>query len=249
MYRPRVIPVLQLKGKGLVKTTTFKNSRYIGDPINAVKIFNNFEADELIFVDISATNENRSISVELVKQIGDEAYMPFAVGGGIKRLSTAIELINAGAEKIILNTLFGENPKIISQIAKTLGSQSVVVSIDIKRNWFGKYRFYINSGRVQTKLDPISAAKKAVDLGVGEIVVNYINYDGLMKGYNLELIKSITESVSIPVIAACGAGNMLHMKQAIESGAQAVAAGSLFVYHGSRKAILINYPPKTELIF
>lgn len=248
MFRPRVIPVLLLKGKGLVKTTGYKDPRYIGDPINAVRIFNDLEADELVFLDISATHENRIISVDLVKQIGDEAYMPFAVGGGINTVSKAVELINAGAEKVVMNTVFWEKPDVVSQIAKTLGNQSVIVSIDINRTWLGKYRLFVKSGKLKTNLEPVIAARKAVDLGAGEIILNYIGNDGMMNGYNLDLIKQVSESVSVPVVASCGAGNLNHMAQAIENGAHAVAAGSLFVFHGARKAVLVNYPEKSELI-
>jgi imidazole glycerol-phosphate synthase subunit HisF len=248
MFRPRVIPILLLKGKGLVKTKQFSKPNYIGDPINAVRIFNDLEADELVFLDITASKEKRTISVQLVKQIGDEAYMPFAVGGGVNNLATAIELVNAGAEKIVMNTVFVLNPGIVSHISKSIGSQSVVISLDIKKSFFDNYYLYIVDGTQKTSLDPITAAKKAEDLGAGEIILNYIENDSLMNGYNLELIHKVSESVNIPVVAGCGAGSLDHMKKAIESGAHAVAAGSMFVYHGPRRAVLINYPTKEELI-
>jgi imidazole glycerol-phosphate synthase subunit HisF len=248
MFRPRVIPVLQLKGKGLVKTIKYKNPRYIGDPINAVRIFNDLETDELVFLDITATREKRTISVDLVRQIGDEAYMPFAVGGGIHSVGAAVDLINAGAEKIVINTVFWEKPEVVALIAKTLGNQSVVVSLDINKTWLGKYRLFVKSGTVNTNLDPVMAARKAVEYGAGEVILNYIGNDGLMVGYNLELIEQVSQSINIPVIASCGAGKLFHMKQAISSGAHAVAAGSMFVYHGNRNGILINYPEREELI-
>ena len=248
MFRPRVIPVLLLKNKGLVKTIKFKNPVYIGDPINAVRIFNDLEVDELTFLDITATHENRTLSVDLVKEIGDEAYMPFAVGGGINSVDQAVALINAGAEKVVMNTIFWEKPEVVSQIAKTLGNQSVVVSLDINKTWLGKYRLFVKSGTESTTLDPVSAAKKAEDSGAGEIVLNYIPYDSEMNGYNLDIIEQVSECVHIPVIAGCGAGNINHFRQAVDAGAHAVAAGSMFVYHGSRRAVLINYPTKEELI-
>jgi imidazole glycerol-phosphate synthase subunit HisF len=248
MFRPRVIPILLLKGKGLVKTKQFSKPNYIGDPINAVRIFNDLEADELIFLDITASRENRSISVELVKQIGDEAYMPFAVGGGVNNLATAIELVNAGAEKIVMNTVFVRNPGIVSHISKSIGSQSVVISLDIKKSFFDNCYLYIMDGTQRTSFDPITAAKKAEDLGAGEIILNYMDNDSLMNGYNLELIHKVSESVNIPVVAGCGAGCLDHMKKAVDNGAHAVAAGSMFVYHGPRRAVLINYPTKEELI-
>ncbi|MDA3904517.1 MAG: AglZ/HisF2 family acetamidino modification protein [Bacteroidales bacterium] len=248
MFRPRIIPVLLLKGKGLVKTTKYSNAKYIGDPINAVRIFNDLEADELVFLDITAVHENRTISVDLVKQLGDEAFMPFGVGGGIKNVRQAIDLINAGAEKVVLNTLFIEDPDMISHISRTLGNQSVVVSIDVKKNFFGKYRVYYKSGTKQTDMDPVTAAVNAEKLGAGEIILNYIPNDSLMAGYNLELIKMVSSKVNIPVVASCGAGLLKHFSEAYDAGAHAMAAGSMFVYHGARRGILINYPAKEEII-
>lgn len=248
MFRPRIIPVLLLQGKGLVKTVKYTNPRYIGDPINAVRIFNDLEADELIFLDITASKEGRTISPDLVRQIGDEAFMPFGVGGGINNVEQAVNLINAGAEKVILNTLFAQNPKMILELSKTLGNQSVVVSIDINKTFLGKLRMFYKSGNKSTELDPLEAAQKAEDLGAGEIILNYIPFDGKMEGYNLELIEKVSSKVSIPVIASCGAGSLMHMKQAYEAGAHALAAGSLFVYHGKSKGILINYPKKESII-
>lgn len=248
MFRPRIIPVLLLKGKGLVKTTRYTDPKYIGDPINAVRIFNDLEADELVFLDISAVHENRTISVDLVKQIGDEAFMPFGVGGGIITVQQAVDLINSGAEKVILNTLFVQNPDMISQITKTLGNQSVVVSIDVNKTFLGKLRVFYKSGKNSTDLDPVEAALKAEDLGAGEIILNYIPFDSMMAGYNLELIEKVSSKVSIPVVASCGAGNLMHLKQAYDSGAHAMAAGSMFVYHGPRRAVLVNYPTKNDLL-
>lgn len=248
MFRPRIIPVLLLKGKGLVKTTRYTNPKYIGDPINAVRIFNDLEADELAFFDISAVHENRTISLDLVKQIGDEAFMPFGVGGGISSVQQAVDLINSGAEKVILNTLFVQNPVMISHISKTLGNQSVVVSIDVNKTFLGKLRLFYKSGQKSTDIDPVVAALKAEDLGAGEIILNYIPFDSMMEGYNLELIEKVSSKVNIPVVASCGAGSLMHLKQAYDSGAHAMAAGSMFVYHGSRRGILINYPAKEEII-
>ena len=248
MFRPRIIPVLLLKGKGLVKTTRYTDPKYIGDPINAVRIFNDLEADELVFLDISAVHENRTISVDLVKQIGDEAFMPFGVGGGISSVQQAVDLINSGAEKVILNTLFVQNPSMISQISKTLGNQSVVVSIDVNKTFLGKLRVFYKSGKKSTDLDPVEAALKAEDLGAGEIILNYIPFDSMMEGYNLDLIEKVSSKVTIPVVASCGAGSLMHLKQAYDAGAHAMAAGSMFVYHGVRRGILINYPDKNELV-
>jgi len=248
MFRPRVIPTLLLKGQGLVKTVQFDKSRYIGDPINAVRLFNDLEVDELVLLDIGASPENRGISVDIVKEIGDEAYMPFAVGGGISNAKQAVELIGAGAEKVIVNTAFVKNPLLVKELAALLGNQSVVVCIDVKKNWLGKYNAYTHSGKVKAELDPVALARLAEKMGAGEIIVNSISNDGLMKGYDLELIKQISEAVQIPVIACGGAGNLDHLRAASNAGAHALAAGSMFVYHGQRNAVLINYPEKTELI-
>lgn len=248
MFRPRVIPVLLLKGKGLVKTKKYANPQYIGDPINAVKIFNDLESDELVFLDIDAANEGRTISIDLVRQIGDEAYMPFGVGGGIKDVKTAADLIAAGAEKVILNTAFIENPNLVTDVALRLGNQSVVVAIDVNKTLFGSHYVFTKNGQKKTNIQPIEAAQRAIELGAGELILNFVPNDGMMTGYNLELIKTISSAVSIPVVASCGAGTLEHMKDAVLAGAHAIAAGSMFVYHGARRGILINYPSRVELI-
>ncbi len=248
MFLPRIIPVLLLKDLGLVKTIKFKNSRYIGDPINAVRIFNDLRADELVILDIQATMQKKSFSVELVKEIGDEAFMPFAVGGGIKDLDTVEQILKNGAEKVVINTAVVHDYNFIEQIANHFGSQSVIVSIDVKQNMFNKKYVWSKSGTQNTKLDPVTHAIKASEFGAGEILVNSIDHDGCMCGYDLNLIKSISESVTVPVIACGGAGNLNDLKDCYElSGAHALAAGSLFVYHSERKAVLVNYPSKIEI--
>lgn len=249
MFLPRIIPVLLLKGKGLVKTIKFKNPRYIGDPINAVKIFNDLKADELVFLDITASKERRSISVELVKDIGDEAFMPFGVGGGISDIYQIELLLKAGAEKVILNTEAIINPKFIQESAKNFGSQSIVVSIDVKKSFFNKYEVWIKGGEINTKIDPVKLAKQVQELGAGEIIINSIDFDGMMTGFDIKLSRSIVDEVTIPVVVCGGAGSLEHLKDAFYTGnAHALSAGSMFVYHGPRKAVLINYPTKDELI-
>lgn len=248
MFLPRIIPVLLLKNKGLVKTKGFSEPRYIGDPINAVKVFNDLKVDELIFLDITASKETRSVSIELVKDIGDEAFMPFGVGGGISNVKQIESIFRAGAEKIVINTQSVNNPNLVSESANIFGSQSIIVSLDVKKSFFGKYELWINDGNVNTKLNPIIFAKEMENSGAGEILINSINLDGTMKGYDIELIKDITEAVNIPVIACGGAGKLQDLVDAHKSGnAHAVAAGSMFVYHGSRNAVLINYPTKDEI--
>jgi imidazole glycerol-phosphate synthase subunit HisF len=248
MFLPRLIPVLLLKGKGLVKTVKFKDPKYIGDPINAVKIFNDLKADELVFLDITASKEGRTVSVDLVKDIGDEAFMPFGVGGGINDIKQIELLLKAGAEKVVINTNAVHKPGLVDEAAKIFGSQSIVVSIDAKKNLFGKYGCWIKDGSENAKIDPIEFAKKAEDLGAGELIINSIDLDGMMTGYDIELIKSIADIVSVPVVACGGAGNLEHIRRAYSEGnAHALAAGSMFVFHGPRRAVLINYPSKSEL--
>lgn len=248
MFLPRIIPVLLLKGKGLVKTVKFKDPKYIGDPINAVKIFNDLKADELIFLDITASKENRTISFDLVKDIGDEAFMPFGVGGGIKNITQIEQLFKAGAEKVIINTSAVSDPELMVEASKVFGSQSIVVSLDVKKSFFGKYECWIKDGAVNSKMQPVELAKKAEDSGAGELIINSIDLDGLMGGYNIDLIRSVVDSVSIPVVACGGAGSLSHFKDGYFDGkAHALAAGSLFVFHGPRRAVLINYPSKQEL--
>ncbi len=248
MFRPRVIPVLLLKGMGLVKSVKFKDYRYIGDPINAVKIFNDLKADELVFLDILASKENRSIPLDFVKNVGDEANMPFAVGGGIRTIGQIKEIINAGAEKVVINTYAFENPDFIKQASDEFGSSTIVVSIDVKKKMFGKNQAFTFGGKKGTGKDPVSFAKLMEEKGAGEILINSIEKDGTMTGYNLDLIKEVSESVNIPVVAVGGAGSLSDFSKAINySFASAVAAGSLFVYHGPRRAVLINYPSSEEL--
>ena len=251
MFRPRIIPVLTLKGQGLVKTIKFdkKKARYIGDPINAVHLFNDFEADELIFLDITATLENRCISAELVKSIGEEAYMPFAVGGGITNIEQIHQLISAGAEKVVINTSCIKTPGLISEASRQFGNQSIVVAIDVKKNLLGKYKMFINDGSTQVDIDIEQHIEILEKVGAGELFINSIEKDGTMLGYDLELVKYISERVTIPVIACGGAGKLSDLSDVTKLGkASAAAAGSMFIYHGSRNAVLINYPDKNELL-
>ncbi|MFD2568097.1 AglZ/HisF2 family acetamidino modification protein [Pseudotenacibaculum haliotis] len=248
MYRPRVIPALLLKNKGLVKTVKFKKSRYIGDPINAVKIFNDLRADELVFLDITASSESRKVSLDFVKNVGAEANMPFSVGGGIKSVSDIKEIINAGAEKVVLNTHAYLNPSFVKDAVNEFGSSTIVVSIDVKKKFLKGQQVYIYGGTKSIGEDPVEYAKKIEDLGAGEIILNSIDNDGMMSGYDIDLVKKVSNSLSIPVVALGGAGSLQDIEKVIEVGyASAASAGSLFVYHGPRNAVLINYPTKEEL--
>jgi imidazole glycerol-phosphate synthase subunit HisF len=232
----------------LVKTVQFKNSRYIGDPINAVRLFNDMKADELIFLDILAHSENRSISLDFIRTVGDEAKMPFAVGGGISSIHQIEQILKSGAERVIINSAAVEKKGFIEQAANAFGSSTIAVSMDVKKKFLGKTQVYIKGGKVATGLDPVSYAKQMESEGAGELFVTSIEKEGMMQGYDFELIKNISSAVSIPVIAHGGAGNYAHFNTAInDCYASAVAAGSRFVYHGPRNAVLINYPNEQEL--
>jgi len=248
MFRPRIIPVLLLKNKGLVKSIEFKNQRYIGDPINAVRIFNDLKADELIFLDILASKEKRTISLDFIKNVGEEANMPFGAGGGIKTIEQIQNIIGAGAEKVIINTYAAKNPDFIRQASETFGSSTIVVCIDIKKDIFGKEKCWIINGTRSTGFSPIEFVQLMEEKGAGEIIVQSIEKDGKMEGYDIELIKKISKAISIPVVALGGAGSIYHLKKAYTIGfANGLAAGSLFVYHGERNAVLVNYPTKVEI--
>lgn len=249
MYdRPRLIPCLLLKEQGLVKTTQFSNPRYLGDPINAVSIFNGKGVDELCILDITATSENRGPDLDYLKDIASEAFMPLSYGGGITDIEQIKKIFFIGYEKIIINTAFIRNPQLIREAADFAGSQSVVVSIDVKNDWLGRRSCYINDGKTKVGIDPVTLAKKAEELGAGEILLNSIDRDGMMKGYDIKLVRDIVGAVSIPVIACGGAKDMYDFKKVLqEGGAHAAAAGSLFVYYGSHKAVLITAPEEKDL--
>jgi imidazole glycerol-phosphate synthase subunit HisF len=248
MFRPRVIPVLLLKNKGLVKSIKFRDFRYIGDPINAVKIFNNLIADELVFLDIQAGKEKRCISIEIVKNIGEEANMPFSVGGGIHTLKEMHSLLTAGAEKVILNSALLDNPTLVKQAAENFGSSTITVCIDVRKNIFGKETVFFCNGSKNSGFNPIEFAEEMESLGAGELIFQSIERDGTMLGYDIDLIKSVSTKVTIPVVALGGAGSLNHLKVAYQDGyATALAAASLFIYHGSRNGVLINYPDQNIL--
>lgn len=243
MYRPRLIPVLLLKDNGLVKSKSFKDYTYIGDPINAVNVFNDLKVDELIFLDIQATKENRLISLDFVKKVGEEAHMPFAVGGGIKTIEDIRHIINAGAERVVINSSAGLNPDFIAKASETFGSTTIIVCIDVKKDSWGKEKVWIKNAAKQLSYTPVEFAMLMEEKGAGEIIIQSVNLDGSMKGYDIELIKKISTAVSIPVVALGGAGNLDHFKKTYKEGfANGLAAGSIFVYYGSKKGVLLNYP-------
>lgn len=250
MFRPRIIPVLLLKNLALVKSIQFKKYDYIGDPINAVKIFNDLKADELVFLDIDASNNNSLISLDFVKNVGEEACMPFAAGGGIRSIDDIKAIINAGAEKVIINTYAAQNPDFIKKASEVFGSSTITVCIDIKKKIFGGQRQYIFGGSKTTSFDPVKFARLMEEKGAGELIIQSIDRDGMMNGYDIEMIRGITTSVGIPVVALGGAGRKEDLTEAYQDGyANGLAAGSLFVYQSKNRGVLINYPEKNEISF
>jgi cyclase len=247
MLSLRVIPVLLLRNKGLVKTIGFSEYKYIGDPINAVKIFNDKEVDELVFLDIDASKTGAEPKYELISEIASECFMPLGYGGGIKNLDEVAKLFDIGVEKIIINSAALTNLDIISRASEIYGSQSIVVGIDTKTSFLGK-TYVFSHANVKHKYSGVLDYAKSVEAaGAGEIILTSADRDGRMKGYDLSTIAEITKSVSIPVVVCGGAGNYEDFRKATENGASAVAAGSLFLYHGPHKAVLLNYPSRNQL--
>ena len=250
MFRPRIIPVLLLKDLAVVKSVQFRNHKYIGDPINAVRIFNELEADELVFLDITASKRKRLISLDLVKAVGEESQMPFCVGGGITGLGDIEAIVAAGAEKVVLNTCAGRDPDFVKAASDEFGSSTIVVCVDVKRTLFGVERTWIVGGSRATRFSPLDFAKLMEDKGAGELIVQSIEKDGTMEGYDIDLIGSISQSVSIPVVALGGAGRNEDLVAGYRYGfANGLAAGSLFVYQDRRRGVLINYPEKGDVSF
>lgn len=247
MQHPRIIPILLLADSGLVKTTKFQKPVYIGDPINALRVFNDKEVDEIAILDITAWRTRRGPDLDRVAELSSECFMPLGYGGGIQNMDQIRALLRSGVEKVILNTAVHASPMIVTQAADAAGSQSVVVSMDVKRNWLGQYRVHVAGGTVNTGVDPIQWARKAVSLGAGEIVVNSVDRDGTRNGYDLELVRQVSSSVTVPVVALGGAGTLNDISQAIAAGAHAAAAGSMFVFHGKHRAVLITYPTQDQI--
>ena len=247
MLRNRIIPCLLMLNGGLVKTVKFKDPKYVGDPINAVHIFNDKEVDELAFLDIGATPAGKEPNFDLLADIASQAFMPFSYGGGITTVDQVKRLYALGVEKVILNTVTAGSPRLVEQAAALAGSSSVVVSIDVRKSWSGKYSVYVRGGRQDLKRDPVTHAREMERAGAGEILLTSIDRDGLMSGYDLDLIRQVTQAVSVPVVAAGGAGELRHFREAVEQGAAAAAAGSMFVFIGKHRAVLITYPNYQQL--
>jgi cyclase len=230
-----------LKNNGLVKTIKFKKSRYIGDPINAMKIFNTKEVDELVILDIMATKNKKEPDYKFIKEIVSEAFMPIGYGGGVNNLEHIRQLFKLGVDKVILNSAAILEPDLIKKASEIYGNQSILVSIDVKKDIWGRYKLYYHPNNKNTKLDLFQFIKKIESLGAGEIIVNSVNNDGVMNGYDTNLVNLVSKSVKIPVIALGGAGSMNDLKNAVINGASAVAAGSLFVFQGIHRGVLISY--------
>ncbi|RUO37301.1 imidazole glycerol phosphate synthase subunit HisF [Aliidiomarina shirensis] len=248
MLFPRIIPVLLVHDKGLVKTVKFRDPKYVGDPINAVKIFNEKEADELIVIDIDASAQGREPDYKMIENLATECRMPLCYGGGIKTIEQAHRILGLGVEKVALSSIVFEKPRLITELSERVGRQSVVVVLDVKKRMFGaKYDCYTSNGKVNQKVCAFEFAQKVQELGAGEIVINSIDNDGVMKGYDLDLINKVKSLVSVPVTAVGGASNYNDIKNLVRAhpiiGA---AAGSIFVFKGKYKAVLINYPTATE---
>lgn len=242
MIAPRVIPVLQIDHDGwLVKTQRYSSPRYLGDPINAVKIFNEKQVDELVVVDIDASRHGSAPSYSLLEDIASEAFMPVAYGGGVQSVDSAKRVIDLGIEKVILNTCLLTNPQAAERMAHELGSQSVTASVDVRRRPDGTPYATYASGTKDTGLSPEAFAKRVVDMGAGEIFASFVDREGSGSGYDLEALHSIAGAVTVPVIAHGGARSMQHFAEGLDQGASAVAAGSKFVFYGRKDAVLISY--------
>lgn len=247
MVRPRIIPSLLIHDNGLVKTINFKNPKYVGDPINAVRIFNDKGVDELAIFDIDATVFGKDPNYSLIERLASQSMMPLCYGGGVKTVEQAQRIFSLGVEKIALSSAVLENPNLITRIAERVGTQSVIVVLDVKKKLLGGYDVYTHNGKKATSINPFKFAEEAERLGAGEIVINSIDKDGVMKGYDLDLISKVREKITIPLTVLGGAGSLEDIQKVIEKhGVIGVAAGSLFVFKGPYKAVLINYPSQSE---
>lgn len=248
MLRTRFIPCLLLKDNGLVKTVNFKNAKYIGDPINTVRIFNEKEVDELIFLDIQASVLNKEPDYKLLSEIANECFMPLAYGGGLNNIEQVKKIFKIGLEKVAINSYAHEHPEFITQIADVYGAQAVIGVIDVKKNFFGKYEVVTHSASRKYKISPVEWAVELEKRGAGELLITSVDKEGTWDGYDVSLIKSITDAVNIPVIANGGAGNMNHLISVVnQGGASAVAMGSMVVYQKKDFGVLINFPERKKL--
>lgn len=249
MGRTRIIPVLLLHNGGLWKGKYFKNHKYIGDPINAVRIFNEKEVDELAIIDISATLQGKAPNIDLIKSLCSEAFMPISCGGGITKIADAEQLFYFGAEKIIINSAAIYTPGLIKEITSKYGAQSVIVSLDFRRNWLGKYQLYTHCGQKKANKTLTTIVKEIEQMGAGEILLTAIDHEGSYKGYDLNLISAVSRQVTIPIVANGGAGTVNDFHRAVEAGASGVAAGSMFVLQRPHDAVLLSYISSNQKIY
>ncbi len=249
MLKPRVIPVLLLSQNGLVKTRKFKNPRYVGDPINAIKIFNDKEVDELVLLDIDASKCGNGPNFEVINNVANECFMPFAYGGGITTVEQIRQILKMGVEKVIVNTAALRNMELITQAAREFGSQAIVASVDVKKNIWGQYKVFSAAGAPVPKVGVVDYARRLEQAGAGELILNAVDRDGTLQGYNTALVQSVSKGLGIPVVALGGASSIQDMRAVLEhGGCAAVAAGSLFVFHGAHQAVLITYPSYSEIL-
>ncbi len=247
MIQARVIPCLLLRGNGLVKTRKFKDAVYVGDPVNAVRIFSDKEADEVVILDIDASREGREPNYELIAEMAGEAFMPVAYGGGVRSLEQIRRLIRSGVEKVVINTLATESLDTIRAAVEVFGSQAIVGAVDVRRKILGGYAVVVKSATETTKLNLQEHIQNLVQAGVGELLINDVDRDGCMTGYDMALVRGVAQA-PVPVVVCGGAGTLEHLREAVlDGGASAVAAGSMFVFHGKHRAVLINYPKAIEL--
>ncbi|MGD9702349.1 MAG: AglZ/HisF2 family acetamidino modification protein [Acidimicrobiia bacterium] len=246
-FRPRVIPCLLIDGLGLVKTVKFKERTYLGDPVNTVRIFNEKGADELALLDINASVRGSGPQFDLLAEIASEAFMPLAYGGGITTLDEIREILGLGYEKVVLNTTAASNPGFIDEAARVFGRSTIVVSIDVRRPRFGGPEVVTASGTRKVSASPVDYAMDVARRGAGEILLTSVDRDGTQKGYDIELVHAVSAAVNVPVVACGGAGSVADLGAAVEAGASAAAAGSLFVFSGKHRAVLITYPRDRDL--
>jgi cyclase len=248
MLRPRIIPCLLVKGAGLVKTRQFGDPKYVGDPLNAVRIFNEKEVDELTVLDIDATAEKRAPNYTMIRNLAGECRMPLCYGGGVSTPEQIEKIITLGVEKVAISAAAARNPDLIAEGARRVGAQSIVVVLDVKKTGLlQRYEVFTHNGTQKTGLNPAEFAKRCQELGAGEIVVNAIEQDGVMTGYDLALIRDVRAAVTVPLTVMGGAGSVDDIAGLIrEFGIIGAAAGSLFVFKGKYRAVLINYPNPSE---
>lgn len=247
LLKHRVIPALLLREGRLVKTRQFKDPTYVGDPINAIRIFNDKEVDELIVIDIEASRRGRGPDLELIATFADECFMPLCYGGGVRTVEQAAAIFALGVEKVCLQSAALDDLELVSTIARRFGSQSVVVAVDVKYDWLKRPALYVSRSGKTDRRNWLDFAKSAVAAGAGEILLNVVNRDGEMKGYDVALVAQAAAALPVPLIAMGGAGKLEDLKAAVQAGASALAAGSMFVFYGPHRAVLITYPPYRDL--